>query len=58
MPIPESMKCECLRCDHVWVRRAADKPVRCAKCRTPYWNVPKGELRTGRPRKKKTKVAK
>ncbi len=28
-----------LRCGATWVRRVEGLPVRCAKCRSPYWNV-------------------
>jgi hypothetical protein len=32
----------CLRCGHRWVSRRS-RPLRCASCKTPYWNIPKGE---------------
>ena len=35
----------CLRCGHRWVSRRA-RPLRCASCKTPYWNIPKGERDT------------
>ena len=31
---------KCLRCDHEWASRNLH-PIRCAKCKTPYWNIPK-----------------
>jgi len=27
----------CLRCGATWYPRKPEKPVRCAKCRSPYW---------------------
>lgn len=29
---------ECLKCKHRWVARTKEKPVCCAKCKTPYWD--------------------
>ena len=34
---------KCLRCGHRWASRRA-KPIRCAKCKSPYWYIPKGEI--------------
>lgn len=34
----------CTRCNKSWVqyrKRSGDKPVRCPKCQSPYWNKPK-----------------
>lgn len=31
----------CLRCQHEWASKK-EKPVTCAKCRSPYWNIAKG----------------
>ncbi len=31
---------KCLRCDHAWIPRRPDKPRRCPKCKTPYWDTP------------------
>ena len=31
---------KCLRCEYEWPSRK-EKPLRCAKCKTPYWNIPK-----------------
>src|ERR1700734_3344464 len=28
----------CEVCGHDWKSRRPDKPVRCAKCKTPYWD--------------------
>lgn len=30
-------ECRCGKCGHEWVSRTADEPIRCAKCKTPYW---------------------
>ncbi len=34
----------CERCEHEWVPRATTTkdPKCCAKCKSPYWNVPRG----------------
>jgi len=29
---------KCLRCGYEWYPRKPGKPVRCAKCKTPYWD--------------------
>jgi len=29
-------KCEV--CDHEWQSETGEKPLRCAKCKTPYWD--------------------
>lgn len=31
---------KCLRCNHEWASKNPH-PIRCAKCKTPYWNIPK-----------------
>jgi hypothetical protein len=31
----------CLRCEHQWASKL-DKPRTCSKCRSPYWDVPRG----------------
>ncbi len=35
---------ECKRCGHHWAPKVAD-PVRCPKCTSTYWNVPRGLTR-------------
>lgn len=35
---PENMTCG--RCQHRWVSRTID-PVKCPKCKSPYWNKPR-----------------
>jgi hypothetical protein len=40
----------CLRCDHTWTGResfngSAERPKRCARCRSPLWNVPRKRAR-------------
>lgn len=32
---------ECLRCGHRWANRKPQKPICCAKCKSPYWDIPK-----------------
>jgi hypothetical protein len=31
----------CTRCEHTWYPKKPEKPKRCAKCGSPYWEVPK-----------------
>lgn len=31
---------KCLRCGHEWFSRTEEKPVCCAKCKSPYWDRP------------------
>jgi predicted Zn-ribbon and HTH transcriptional regulator len=31
----------CLRCGHHWFPKKPEKPKRCAKCTSPYWDVPR-----------------
>jgi hypothetical protein len=28
---------ECLRCGHRWAPKKEEKPLRCAYCKSPYW---------------------
>ena len=28
----------CLICGHEWVRRKPERPLRCGKCKSPYWD--------------------
>lgn len=30
-------KFQCLRCGHQWSPRSEEVPVRCAFCKSPYW---------------------
>ena len=32
---------KCDRCDHEWLSRDNEKPLRCASCKSPYWNTPR-----------------
>ncbi len=32
---------KCNVCNHEWLSRNQSKPVRCAKCKSPYWDRPK-----------------
>lgn len=43
----------CKRCGHTWSPRLPGRPARCANCGDPYWDIPRGKLRLGRPPKKK-----
>jgi hypothetical protein len=56
MPMPQSMICECLRCDYVWAKRIPGRPVRCPKCKQPNWDTPSPGL--GRPPKAAGKAKK
>ena len=29
---------KCLRCGHEWHPKSNRRPVRCAKCKSPYWD--------------------
>jgi predicted Zn-ribbon and HTH transcriptional regulator len=32
----------CERCGHEWIPRSkVDYPVRCSKCKSPYWDKPR-----------------
>lgn len=31
---------KCKRCDHEWASKR-EHPIRCAKCKTPYWDHPR-----------------
>jgi hypothetical protein len=33
--------CKCDVCQYEWKPRSEGLPVRCAKCKSPYWNIPK-----------------
>lgn len=32
---------KCLRCPHVWPNKREKKPIRCPRCGSPYWDIPK-----------------
>lgn len=32
---------KCLRCSGTWHPKKEQIPLRCAKCGSPYWNIPK-----------------
>jgi len=38
----------CLRCQHEWPSKK-EKPVTCAKCRSPYWDIAKGTVAVKKP---------
>lgn len=50
--VVKAFACRCERCGYEW--QAAEKPDRCAGCRSPYWNVKRGVLRRGRPKSGRT----
>ena len=34
--------CRCERCGYEWkIKQGKELPLRCARCKTPYWNRPK-----------------
>jgi len=33
--------CVCERCGYEWVARKDRKPITCANCRSPYWDIKK-----------------
>lgn len=37
----EVLELTCERCGHIWRSTKCVPPVRCSKCRTPYWNKEK-----------------
>lgn len=38
----------CERCGHEWVPRKGGTPKLCPKCRSAYWDIPKGVGRDGK----------
>jgi len=32
---------KCDRCGHEWLSRDGEKPLRCASCKSVYWNKPR-----------------
>lgn len=44
---------ECTRCGHRWFPRHRDEPRLpkvCSACKSPYWNVERGQKRGPRPK--------
>lgn len=39
----------CLRCGHTWPPRKPERPLRCAKCGSPYWDRTRRESSENRP---------
>lgn len=31
----------CLKCGYIWPKKSELQPIRCARCRSPYWGRPK-----------------
>lgn len=52
-----AMTLRCLRCGHEWMRRQTAEPRCCAKCNSPYWNVPRQRDRTSKPTRKPSAAA-
>lgn len=46
-------KLECKRCEYEWVART-EAPRVCPKCKSPYWNVPRRQVKSSN----KTNVSK
>jgi hypothetical protein len=42
----DAYKCE--RCGHIWTPRGDKEPVVCARCKSPYWNIPRKNKKRGR----------
>jgi DNA-directed RNA polymerase subunit RPC12/RpoP len=41
----------CDRCEHEWLPRDKERdPLVCPKCKSRYWNVPRGTIQRGRLR--------
>ena len=40
---------DCLRCDYHWTPYASKRPRRCARCQSPYWDLPRREGRESTP---------
>lgn len=36
-------KYRCLRCGHEWIPHGSEPPKVCPKCKSPYWNIPRGQ---------------
>jgi len=37
---------KCDRCGHEWLSRDTNKPLRCASCKSPYWDKPRKQSTT------------
>jgi len=40
----------CTRCTYTWVPRKETAPKHCPKCKSPYWDKPRGQKRGPKPR--------
>ena len=40
---------DCLRCGYHWTPYADKRPRRCARCQSPYWDIPRREDRPSTP---------
>jgi DNA-directed RNA polymerase subunit RPC12/RpoP len=45
----------CERCGHEWFNRKTSDvlPIRCARCKSPYWNRPKKGKPVGHPKRER-----
>jgi Zn finger protein HypA/HybF involved in hydrogenase expression len=41
--IPKLPTLKCQRCEHTWHPRTENIPEVCPKCKSPYWNKPRGK---------------
>lgn len=37
---------KCERCNHLWVPRDDTLPKVCPKCKSPYWDTPRGSRKS------------
>jgi predicted Zn-ribbon and HTH transcriptional regulator len=37
----------CLRCGHTWHPRKETIPIKCGRCKSPYWNTPRAKEKGG-----------
>ena len=47
----------CKRCGEDWCYRGIGRPLRCGKCKTPYWDLDRGGSSVVEPRSSKPTVA-
>ena len=48
MGLGEKLVWKCDVCNHEWLSRDDSKPLRCANCKTPYWDKDKLTLEQAR----------
>ncbi|MEM3063710.1 MAG: hypothetical protein QW303_09255 [Nitrososphaerota archaeon] len=42
MPVEMIKGWRCYRCEHKWAPRDEEIPRVCPKCKSPYWDIPRG----------------